>query len=419
MYHLSDTISHLSKLCDIIHSTTGLDIALFDSNYQLLLFLSHMKYPFLTNKVYTNYDKEVKSKLGELTTSAAYLHPLPEAALIYYDVRIQVTEDLVFYACIGPVLSEVYSDELVLSISHKLKISPDTRDSFILFYRSLPYLDKRLSNAFWLSYHLLTTMPDASTLPEILPDTSTSLESSFTKPLMNTNSFISHSQIQMNYNNEIKWRNAVSCGDLKTALKAHNQLVSNDFLYRTPNNPLRTKKNMLFSLNTLGRAAAIDGGADAIEVHKTHELFSIQIENVTTVLESEHIRHKILPAYCQLVIDSHTKHFGPIVTKAINYLYAHYDSPLTLQSVAKQIHCSEGHLSRTFQKETGKTLGTYLNELRIKEALSMLHLKSESISDIALAVGFSSYNKFSIEFKKYTGQSATAYLNYLKNDLTT
>ena len=34
--------------------------------------------------------------------------------------------------------------------------------------------------------------------------------------------------------------------------------------------------------------------------------------------------------------------------------------------------------------------------------------------DIALAVGFSSYNKFSIEFKKHTGKSATQYLKDLQ-----
>ena len=415
MYHLSDTLSHLSKLCDIIHTTTGLNVALFDANYQSLLFLSHMNYPFLTHKAYANYRDEVEVHLGHLTSSAAYLHPLPEVALIYYDIRIQVTEDLVFFACVGPVLSEVYSEELVLSIAHKLKVSPTFKESFTLFYRSLPYLGKHLSNTLWLSYHLLTTMPDVGEIPTILPTSITSLDSTSTRPKMDINSFISHSEIQMNYHHEIKWRNAISRGDIRAAQKAYSQLSSSGFLYRTPTNPLRTMKNILFSLNTLSRAAAIDGGADAIEVHKTHDLFSIRIENATTALETKHLTDSILPTYCQLVINSHTKNFSPIVAKAINYLYAHYNTPLSLQLVAEKIGCSEGHLSRIFKKETGKTLGVYLNELRIKEALSMLRLNLESISDIALAVGFSSYNKFSIEFKKYTGQSATAYLKTLKN----
>ncbi|MBQ1275428.1 MAG: helix-turn-helix transcriptional regulator [Cellulosilyticum sp.] len=414
MHDISDTISHLSKLCEIIHTTTGLDIALFDTNHQPLLFLSQMNYPFLTHKVYANYKNEVEKHLGHLNHSASYLHPLPEVALIYYDVRVQVTKDLAFYACIGPVLSEIYSEELVLSLAYKLKIDASFTEHFTLFYRSLPYLGKQISNTFWLSYHLLTTLPDVSSIHMITPDTTSTSKVSATRHLPNTSTFIPRSEIQMNYSNELKWRKALARGDLKAAQKAHALLSSNDFLYRTPNNPLRTIKNILFSLNTLSRAAAIDGGADAIEVHKTHELFSIRIENATTVIETTHISEAILPTYCHLVIASHTKNFSPIVAKAIKHLYAHYDAPLTLQSVAKNIHCSEGHLSRTFQKETGKTLGAYLNELRINQALSMLSLKTESISDIALAVGFSSYNKFSIEFKKHTGKSATQYLEDLQ-----
>lgn len=410
MYDSTDTLSHLSKLCDIIHKTTGLDIALFDASYQPLLFLSHMNYPFLTHKIYDNYREEVEKHLGHLNTSATYLHPLSEASLIYYDIRIQVNEALAYFACVGPVLSEVYSEELVLSIAHKLKISSSIKEPFTLFYRSLPYLGKHLSSTLWLSYHLLTTMPDVSEIPTILPASLVALEPANPRRTLSTGDFISHSKIQMNYENEKKWRYALSRGDLKAAEKAYAQLSSSDFLYRTPMNPLRTMKNILFSLNTLSRAAAIDGGADAIEVHKTHELFSIRIENATTALETKRIANSIFPSYCQLVINSHTKNYSPIVAKAINYLYAHYNEPISLQLVAKKIHCSEGHLSRSFKKETGQTLGVYLNELRIKEALSLLDLNMDSISDIALAVGFSSYNKFSIEFKKYTGQSATQYL---------
>lgn len=418
MYNLSDSLTHLSKICDIIHSTTGLDIALWDANFNQLVFLSRTQYSFLSHSVYESYLQEMKEHLGHLSCSSSYLHPLSEPCFLYYDIRIQLSEDLVFYACVGPVLSELYSEELVLSIIHKFKISPDKREHFTLFYRSIPHLSKQISNAFWLSYHLLTTLPDTSNIPNLIFNTDSS-ESTFNHHLLNTSSFISHSEIQLNYMNEVKWRNAISRGDLKAAQKAHAQLSGNNFFYRTPNNPLRTLKNILFSLNTLSRAAAIDGGADAIEVHKIHELYVIRIENTTTVLEARKIINKIFPSYCKLVIASHTKNLSPIVAKAINYLYAHYDTPLTLGVVANKIHCSEGHLSRIFQKETGKTLGNYLNELRITQAISLMGLNPESISNIALTVGFSSYNKFSIEFKKYTGKSATQYIKDLKEQTIT
>ena len=210
----------------------------------------------------------------------------------------------------------------------------------------------------------------------------------------------------------MKWRHAISRGDVKAAQEAYAQICSHDFMmHRTPKDPLRSMKNLLFSMNALGRAAAIDGGADPLLVHKTHERYTIGIENVTTATQTQELQQRILKAYCNLVLEAQTQDFSPIIAKAIRYLYANYETHITLCEVAAAICCSEGHLSRTFQKETGQTLGTYLNRLRIKHAISMMQSEIKSISDLALAVGFSSYNKFSVEFKKYTGQSATDYLN--------
>lgn len=217
-------------------------------------------------------------------------------------------------------------------------------------------------------------------------------------------------EIQLNYDSELKWRAAISRGDSKSAKKAFLEMASNDFLYRTPANPFRTIKNILLSVNALCRAAAIDGGASAISVHQTHEAYAILIESASNTMDLEKIERRIFDAYCNLVIDSHTKNYSPVVANAIQYLYNYYELPLSLKTVAKEIHCSEGHLSRIFQKETGKTLGAYLNELRIEQSISLLKLHPENITDVALSVGFSSYTKFSIEFKKYTGKCATDYL---------
>ena len=414
MYTLTDTISNLRKLCDIIYTTTGLDVALFNAQYESILYLSHTHYPFLSHKIYDTYQQEVLDKLGNLNYSTCYVHPVPEAAFIYYDIRIQITDDLAFYACIGPVLSEVYSESLVLSIMSQLEMPLSNKETLFSFYRSLPYLSKQTSNALWLSYHLLTTMPDTSLIPVItfstFEDTSKDSISASISEHFNTNLFLSPSEIQTNYEHEIQWRTAISQGNLKAAKQHLGRLLGYNFSYRNPTHPLRTKKNILFSLNTLCRAAAIDGGADSIRVHQTHELYLMRIEKAKTVSEINSIENSLPAAYCQLVLESHTKNLSPIVAKAVHYLYAHYDEPLSLQYVAKEIHCSEGHLSRSFQGETGKTLRTYLNELRVKQAIALLSVSQQSISDIALTVGFSSYNKFSIEFKKYTGKSATEYI---------
>ena len=58
--------------------------------------------------------------------------------------------------------------------------------------------------------------------------------------------------------------------------------------------------------------------------------------------------------------------------KAIQYMYAHFDQPLTMEKIAEAIHFSPGYLSRTFKAEMHVTVGEYLNRLRIEKAEGIL-----------------------------------------------
>ena len=70
---------------------------------------------------------------------------------------------------------------------------------------------------------------------------------------------------------------------------------------------------------------------------------------------------------------------------------------------------SEGEASRTFKKLTGQSPMDYVIHYRIKIATILLKSTSKSITDIALEVGFSSSNYFTIAFKKITGLTPTEY----------
>jgi AraC-like DNA-binding protein len=82
---------------------------------------------------------------------------------------------------------------------------------------------------------------------------------------------------------------------------------------------------------------------------------------------------------------------------------------LTVQKVAAEIHCSKSYLSRRFCSETGQTMGQFLNRHRVQQAAKLLTSQRISITEVAELVGFSSYPKFSVEFKKWMGMSASLY----------
>lgn len=270
-----------------------------------------------------------------------------------------------------------------------------------------------------MCYQLLTTFPEHDRMNLLSPAPLETVEKPLDMLDFQKDTLIQNSFIYMNYELEALWRMAIMHGDMKSAQTSLTCMAENDFSYRTPTLPLRTNKNWLISLNALARGAAADAGVDALRIHKLHEYYAFQIESASNTLDIDTIENQISVDYCNLVISSKTTGYSSKVTKTIEYIYANYDKPISLSSAAQETGCSKEHLSRLFHAETGQPFTSYLNRLRIEYARSILISSSISITDIALMVGFSSYTKFSIEFKRYTGSSASEYKKehvYINNE---
>ena len=69
--------------------------------------------------------------------------------------------------------------------------------------------------------------------------------------------------------------------------------------------------------------------------------------------------------------------------------------------MAQKFYFSRGYFSSFFKKYTGKTFKTYLTEVRILHAESMLKDTDNSISQIAQDTGFNDERRLIETFKKY------------------
>ena len=95
-----------------------------------------------------------------------------------------------------------------------------------------------------------------------------------------------------------------------------------------------------------------------------------------------------------------------------DYIQNHYMDPdISLTSVADLFHVSESYLSFTFKAQKGINFFTYLEDLRIAHAKSLLRHTNLKISEIAEQSGYASANSFCRAFKRKTGISASSYRN--------
>ena len=86
-----------------------------------------------------------------------------------------------------------------------------------------------------------------------------------------------------------------------------------------------------------------------------------------------------------------------------------YAEPLDVPTLARIAHVSEAHFIRTFRATFGETPHRYLQRRRVERAMFLLRCTDRRVTDICMAVGFSSLGTFSRVFRDVVGEPPSAY----------
>lgn len=97
------------------------------------------------------------------------------------------------------------------------------------------------------------------------------------------------------------------------------------------------------------------------------------------------------------------------IRDVLDYVDVHYDGPVALKAVAKNMFVSEAYLSRLFKEVVGVNFHEYVNRVRLNHALEELLYTSASVAQISAHVGFSNPSAFNKVFKKAFSCSPTTY----------
>jgi AraC family transcriptional regulator len=99
----------------------------------------------------------------------------------------------------------------------------------------------------------------------------------------------------------------------------------------------------------------------------------------------------------------------PRIQRAKDFLHAYFNTSITLNQIAESVEAHPVYLAREFHKHYHCTVGEYVRRLRVESACQRLSDSDESLSSIALNVGFSDQSHFSRTFKRLTGMTPTRY----------
>jgi AraC-like DNA-binding protein len=85
------------------------------------------------------------------------------------------------------------------------------------------------------------------------------------------------------------------------------------------------------------------------------------------------------------------------------YLNEHLGDEIDFAGLSDRFHMDQASLCRFFKRATGRTMTTYLNELRVGAAAQLLIDTDRSILEIGFQVGFGNYSNFNRQFKRIKG----------------
>jgi len=125
------------------------------------------------------------------------------------------------------------------------------------------------------------------------------------------------------------------------------------------------------------------------------------------------VRHYVslilLEYACALRQIDQTREPDLILPRAIDYINLHYKESLSIDEIARRYNYNPVYFGRLFQKYYGRSIKSYISDLRLTFAGELLETTSYSIDEIAVQAGFGNKLQFYQKFKERFGCTPKEY----------
>lgn len=313
---------------------------------------------------------------------------------------------------IGPYLSHNIEKSVILELSEKYGLSPQSFPAFERYFSIIPALadDTALQTLLHTFAETIWGGAENFSLEIIEKGTSMNYAATATPPKFPEPDDISFSMqaLESRYATENDFLAAVSKGKIHNAELLINNMSNTHMEQRTPDT-LRNIKNYTVVMNTLLRKAAEQGSVHPYHIDRISSDYARKIELCTTLEACRKLQKEMVRKYCLLVKNHSMKSYSLLVQKAITRIDSDLTADLSLNAMAQLLSVNPSYLSSQFKKETGSTLTDYVNRKKVEHAILLLNSTPLQIQTIALHCGIPDVNYFTKLFKKYVGKTPKEY----------
>jgi len=193
----------------------------------------------------------------------------------------------------------------------------------------------------------------------------------------------------------------IKTGDIEEAKALLNDLLG--YVFFTHGSNLEFTKSRALELCALLSRAAADSSTASESILKVNNALLSSIPAITDLDELCFQLQEAIDAFNDCMLSQVPAKNSELIRNALTFIARHFTEPITLESVASQVHLTPAYFSTLFKQSTGTAFKEHLNLVRVEESKRLLQHTDYSLLDIAIASGFDNQSYFTKVFRKYTG----------------
>ena len=198
----------------------------------------------------------------------------------------------------------------------------------------------------------------------------------------------------------------VKTGDIDRSRALLNELLGYALFSEGWN--VRAVRLRAIELTTLLSRVALEGGAGAESVFRLNEQFLSLISGQNDVEEISLSLLEVVEGFMDAAFYRRDK--GNLtVRKALRFVAAHYAEPLRVGDAAAHVGLSPDYFAKLFRATVGESFNAYLARVRVEQSRRLLLSTSDSLTDIAVAMGFSDQSYYCRMFRRIVGVTPGQY----------
>jgi AraC-like DNA-binding protein/ligand-binding sensor protein len=305
----------------------------------------------------------------------------------------------------GPLLMTDYDDYIDFDLLLDFNEDGVRRDDLIDLLRPVPVFDAEKTNA--LSEQLYVNALHISD-PESLAQGTAEYRERYAEYILAYADRIISDEEKYRLTEERQLIDALARNDEAPARALLNDIIGH-ILFHTGKNIELLRSRVIDLLILISRAAE-RGSEDDLDSVGIGNRYINEMSGIDTIEELIVWLNSTLTHLSGRIFDapSGTKH-GELIKEAVSYMNEHYTEKLTLDEVAGHVFISPPYLSKVFAEEMGHNFKHHLNTIRIAKAKDLLMDPRQSLTDIALSLGYGDQSYFTKVFKKHIGVSPRKY----------